>query len=46
MERVQNTNMGDVAEQRYVKELKRSTYYVAEIKEKLGTRAKEDLQLG
>ena len=45
MERVQNTNMGDVAEQRYAKELKRATYYMAKIKEKLGTGAKDDLQL-
>ena len=45
MERVQNTNMVDIAEQRYAKELKKATYYVDEIKEKLGTGAKEDLQL-
>lgn len=44
MERVQNTDMVDIAEQRYAKELKRATYYVDEIKEKLGTDAKEDLQ--
>ena len=45
VERVQNTNMGDIAEQRYTKELKKATYYVDEIKEKLGTGVKEDLQL-
>ena len=45
MERVQNTNMVDIAEQRYAKELKKATYYADEIKEKLGTGAKEDLQL-
>ena len=45
MERVQNTNMVDIAEQRYAKELKKATYYVDEIKDKLGTGAKEDLQL-
>ena len=45
MERVQNTNMVDIAEQRYAKELKKARYYVDEIKEKLGTGVKEDLQL-
>ena len=45
VERVRNTNMVDIAEQRYAKELNKATYYVDEIKEKLGTGAKEDLQL-
>ena len=45
MERVQNTNMVDIAEQRYKKELKKVTCYMDEIKEKLGTGVKEDLQL-
>lgn len=45
LEQVQNTNMADIAEQRYVKELNKTTYYVGEIKENLGTGAKEDLQL-
>ena len=43
---VQNTNMVDMAEQRYRKELNKVTYYVDEIKENLGTGVKEDLNRG
>ena len=45
MERVPNTNMVDIAEQRYAKELKKATYYVDEIKEswvREDLRAKQD----
>ena len=34
-----------ITEQCYAKELKRATYYVDEIKEKMSTGAKENLQL-
>ena len=45
MEQVQKTNMVDIAEQCYAKELNKVTYYMDEIKENLGTGAKYDLQL-
>ncbi|KAK2557875.1 hypothetical protein P5673_019852 [Acropora cervicornis] len=37
--------MVDTAEQCYMKELNKATYYVDEIKENLGTSVKQDLQL-
>ena len=43
---VQNTNMVDMAEQRYRKEVNKVTYYADEIKENLGTGVKEDLNRG
>ena len=45
MKPVQKTNIIDIAEQRYTKELNKATCYEDEIKENLGTGANEDLQL-
>ena len=40
---VENINIVDIAEQNYVKELKKATYYVNKIKEMVNTGVKADL---